>query len=100
MERDTPITRIELLSPANKFGGSHAAIYLMNRQRTLEAGINMVELDYLHETRSPIQAIPDYTKRESESFSVYDFGKYCFLMVLTQILGFMSMTRFHWLTFR
>ena len=55
-----PITRIELLSPANKPPGSHYRQYLAKRDETLYAGINLVEIDYLHERRSPIGIIPDY----------------------------------------
>lgn len=62
-----PITRLELLSPANKPPGSHAAQYLRKRRETLQSGINLVEIDYLHERRSPIPVLPDYTVDEPVS---------------------------------
>jgi hypothetical protein len=59
-----PVTRIELLSPANKPGGSHYGTYLQHRQETLRAGLRLIEMDYLHE-RSPIKRdIPSYRNRE------------------------------------
>jgi hypothetical protein len=45
---DEPVTRIELLSPTNKT--THQAHYLTARQKTLHLGLNLVEIDYLHET--------------------------------------------------
>ncbi len=54
------ITRIELLSPANKYGGSGYAAYIQGRRDTLQAGVNLVEIDYLHEKRSPLKNLPDY----------------------------------------
>jgi hypothetical protein len=54
------VTRIELLSPANKPGGSHYAQYLRNRRETLQSGLRLVELDFLHETRPVIARIPSY----------------------------------------
>lgn len=63
-----PVTRIELLSPANKPPGSHFGQYITNREATLQTGINMVEIDYLHERRSPIAIIPDYTLQEKGSY--------------------------------
>jgi hypothetical protein len=63
-----PVTRIELLSPANKPGGSHYGTYLQHRQETLRAGLRLVEIDYLHE-RSPIKRdIPSYRDREPNAF--------------------------------
>ncbi|MBZ0281653.1 MAG: DUF4058 family protein [Anaerolineae bacterium] len=64
----TPVTRIELLSPGNKPPGSHYRQYLAKRDETLQSGINLVELDYLHQQRSPIGIVPDYTRREAKSY--------------------------------
>lgn len=64
----TPVTRIELLSPGNKPPGSHYRQYLAKRDETLQSGINLVELDYLHQQRSPIGIVPDYTRREARSY--------------------------------
>lgn len=62
-----PITRIELLSPANKPPGSHYQQYLTKRDDTLLSKINLVELDYLHERRSHLKILPNYVRREPKS---------------------------------
>ncbi|GAB4528344.1 MAG: DUF4058 family protein [Anaerolineae bacterium] len=62
------VARIELLSPANKPPGSHAEQYRNKRQDTLASGIHLVEIDYLHERRSPLLPIPDYPRRASGAF--------------------------------
>jgi len=54
------VTRIELLSPDNKHGGSGYVAYLDKRIETLQSGVPLVEIDYLHETPSLIQGIPIY----------------------------------------
>ncbi|MBC7812259.1 MAG: DUF4058 family protein, partial [Burkholderiales bacterium] len=64
----TPITRIELLSPANKPGGSHHDQYLTKRDETVFSGIKLVELDYLHKQRPSVKAVADYTRREKDSY--------------------------------
>jgi hypothetical protein len=61
------VTRIELLSPANKPPGSHYRQYLRKRNETLDSGINLVELDYLHETRFLSSLIPSYPDGELEA---------------------------------
>jgi hypothetical protein len=85
------ITRIELLSLANKPGGSHFPSYLSKRADTLRAGLRLVELqlwrggrasqqadtlraglrlvelDYLHETRPIIRSLPSYPDHEADS---------------------------------
>lgn len=48
-----PVVYIELLSATNKVDKG-AAIYLTKRETALEAGIVLVELDFLHETPTPI----------------------------------------------
>lgn len=63
-----PVTRIELLSPANKPPGSHYPQYLTGREETLLGGVNLVELDYLHERRSHLNVLPDYPHRETHSY--------------------------------
>jgi len=64
----TLVTRIELLSPANKPPGSYHGQYLAKREETLQSGINLVEIDYLHERRSSIPLMPDYPKHEPKSY--------------------------------
>ncbi|MEL7235307.1 MAG: DUF4058 family protein, partial [Chloroflexota bacterium] len=51
-KRETPITWIELLSPANKPGGTNYDAYIQKRRELLHAGIAFVEIDYIH-TRPP-----------------------------------------------
>lgn len=70
--RYKPITRIELLSPANKSPGSHASQYRVSRAETLLSGIHMVEIDYLHERRFPVDRVPSYPDRMSGSLP-YNF---------------------------
>ncbi len=65
------VTRLEVLSPANKVGGSHYGDYLEKRDATVRSGIKMVEVDYLHERRSPLAPIPNYTQRETQAFPYY-----------------------------
>jgi Protein of unknown function (DUF4058) len=57
-----PITQLELLSPSNKVGGSGYFQYLAKREIILMAGLNLVEIDLLHETESPIPGIAKYPK--------------------------------------
>jgi hypothetical protein len=59
-----PVTRLELLSPVNKPPKGGYQQYLDKREDTLRSGIRLVELDYLHQTRSPILILPDYPARE------------------------------------
>jgi hypothetical protein len=58
----TPITRIELLSPANKRGGTHHEQYVSKRRETLKSGLCLVEIDYLHETPPISPRIPVYRR--------------------------------------
>jgi hypothetical protein len=54
------VTRLELLSPANKPGYAAYHAYRQKRIETLLTGVPLVEIDYLHET-SPIQdRVPVY----------------------------------------
>jgi hypothetical protein len=57
----TPVTRIELLSPANKPPGSHADTYRDKRRDTLRAGLRLVEIDYLHSRAPADERLPSYT---------------------------------------
>lgn len=64
----TPITRIELLSPANKPGGSHYGQYFVKRGDTLKSGLRLVEIDYLHQTPPIISALPSYPRKEAGAY--------------------------------
>lgn len=55
-----PVTRVELLSPGNKPGGGHYRTYLGKRHETLQTGLCMVEIDYLHETPPISHLVPAY----------------------------------------
>lgn len=63
-----PVTRLELLSPANMPGGTHHDQYLTKRDETLLAGINLVELNYLHESRPLLKSLPSYPDGEPDAF--------------------------------
>jgi hypothetical protein len=63
-----PVTRIELLSPANKPTGSHYVAYLLKRSETLNAGIRLVEIDFLHERRPIIAQLKSYPDRQPEAY--------------------------------
>lgn len=63
-----PITRIEVLSPANKPSGSHYHTYLSKRFDTLRSGLRLVEIDYLHETRPILGVLPSYPDRDEGAF--------------------------------
>lgn len=54
------VLRIELLSSTNKPGGSGAALYRQKRFEALQTGIPLIEIDYLHETPSPLHNVPVY----------------------------------------
>jgi hypothetical protein len=58
-----PVTRIELLSPSNKPPNEGYLQYIEKRYAVLKGGIHMVEIDYLHETASPIKGIPAYPQQ-------------------------------------
>jgi hypothetical protein len=55
-----PVTRIELLSPANKQRGRHFRQYESKRWEALRGGLPLVEIDYLHESASPVPGLPRY----------------------------------------
>ncbi len=62
---EEPVTRIEVLSPANKHPGSDAAQYQTKRQQALSMGLCLVEVDYLHERRPIDNRIPSYRDRDN-----------------------------------
>lgn len=56
----TPVTRFELLSPANKRGGSGYVTYVGKRSQTLRSGLRLVEIDFLHEQPPISRQLPSY----------------------------------------
>lgn len=62
-----PLVRIELLAPSNKRGGVNYAVYRGKRLETIYAGLVLVEIDYQHETLSPINGLPKYPHMSSAS---------------------------------
>lgn len=63
-----PVTRIELLSPGNNPPQAHYRQYVARRAKTLESAIRLVELDYLHQSRSPIDILPSYPHGEPKAY--------------------------------
>lgn len=61
------VTRLELISPANKPDGSHYPHYLGKRLDTLLAGICLVEIDLIHERRPFLAGIPSYPDGDSNA---------------------------------
>lgn len=59
-----PVTWIELLSATNKPPGQGFFQYREKRITALKSGIALVEIDYLHETRSPISNSLSYPDKE------------------------------------
>jgi len=63
------VTRIELLSPANKPGqGQHYRQYMAKRAQALRSGLFLVEIDYLHETRPIIPTLPSYIDHKKGAY--------------------------------
>ncbi len=62
-----PLIRIELLSPANKPGGSYFDVYTEKRREALESRSRLIELDFLHESRSHILLLPSYPRKEAKA---------------------------------
>jgi hypothetical protein len=54
------VTWIELLSPSNKPGGSDYPAYASKRVETIQSGVPFIEIDYLHESPSPVRELPAY----------------------------------------
>lgn len=63
-----PVARFEVLSPGNKPIGAHYTQYLRNRRITLLAGIRLIEIDWLHESRPIISSIPSYIDRDEGAY--------------------------------
>jgi len=63
-----PVTRIELLSPSNKRGGSGYESYLMKREETLLAGLRLVEIDFLHHLQPLFSSLPSYKERSDLAY--------------------------------
>lgn len=65
------VTRIEVLSASNKFGGSGYDSYLRNRHQALVSGTSLIEIDLLHQTKSPLVGIPNYPdEQDSHPYTV------------------------------
>jgi hypothetical protein len=54
------VARIELLSPSNKLGGSHAAAYRDRRIESLASSLPLIEIDLLHESPTVVPKLPVY----------------------------------------
>lgn len=64
-----PVTRVELLSPTNK-SGSGLLQYLEKRAATLHSGLNLVEIDLLHETPPVVVGLPVYPAPDAYPYSI------------------------------
>ncbi len=60
-----PIIRLEVLSPTNKASGQGYFQYTDKRYAALKSGLRLIEIDYLHESPSPINGIPIYPKQDA-----------------------------------
>jgi hypothetical protein len=67
-ELGTPVTRIELLSPSNKFGDGLVQ-YTEKRVAALKTGLRLIEMDYLHETDPVMSGLPSYIRRETGAYA-------------------------------
>lgn len=67
-DKSRPVARIELLSPANKRGGAYHNEYSKKRRETLEAGLQLIEIDYLHSSHPVIRNLPSYTNEENGAY--------------------------------
>ncbi|MDX1990872.1 MAG: DUF4058 family protein [bacterium] len=67
-ETSLPVTHIELLSPTNKPPGEGAVEYSAKRELVLRSGLPMVEIDYMHQTRSPITRMPNYSRGQAGAY--------------------------------
>lgn len=63
-----PVTRIELLSPTNKPPHTDYGQYRAKRQQTLESGISLVEIDYLHQTAPANPLVKNYSTGEADAY--------------------------------
>lgn len=67
-QKGIPIARVELLSPANKMGGAYHKEYSIKRRKTLEAGLRLIEIDYLHASRPVIHNLPSYRDKQAKAY--------------------------------
>jgi hypothetical protein len=67
-----PVTRLELLSPTNKVDEGRQ-IYLEKRKVALRTGVNLVEIDYLHQTEALTRKLPSYPRHEPDAVPYYIF---------------------------
>jgi hypothetical protein len=63
-----PCVIVELLSPSNKFPHPGYEAYVSKRIEVLQAGLCLVEIDYLHQLRSHILRLPRYPDRQAGAF--------------------------------
>ncbi len=61
------VTVLEVLSPGNKPGGGNSLAYQRKRVDLLRAGINLIEIDLLHEIRPVLNTIPGYAAGEPDA---------------------------------
>jgi hypothetical protein len=67
------VTRLELLSLGNKWGGSGYQAYMQNRSHALQSGTHLVEIDYFHTSPSPIMTLlnlPVYPHPEAHPYNI------------------------------
>jgi len=68
---DLPAAWIELLSPANKPGGSQHQKYYDKRFMLIDAGVPLVEIDYLHDRASDQKGLAQYPEPGAFPFNIY-----------------------------
>jgi hypothetical protein len=62
-----PVTRIELLSPANKPPSAGYVQYRDKRNQGLSTGMPLIEIDFLHQSRPIAKKLPSYFDREPDA---------------------------------
>jgi hypothetical protein len=65
------VTIIEVLSPANKPATDYYPVYIEKRNNLLSSGVNIVEVDLLHESLPVIDNIPSYKDKEKNAYPYY-----------------------------
>jgi hypothetical protein len=63
-----PITRLEVLSAGNMPFGGHHESYMSKRRLTLQSGVNLVEIDLLHQSPPCLPILPNYAQHESDAY--------------------------------
>jgi hypothetical protein len=63
-----PVTRLELLSPANLPHGSYHERYLQKRAEALRGGLHLVEIDYLHQYQPVVPSARSYADGDADAF--------------------------------